>query len=240
MNTVHAVGNIPSASKGVAGNEPGQVDFTAGDLQLSAQDINGDVRSVQSFQENGSKGFAAGGAKHDTFHVVGGNGLADLKKSLAIVIGEGHATADTLLQAFGYATVAAFDSGNLPSIASLRDKFPDKPFIIAGDNDLQLELTEGRNLGKEKAQAAAKSVNDTTIFPIFEPGEQSYPESLPPVTPGKARSGKLREAQKVAIAQMKQLTDFNDFAANSALGVGGVQRQVAKFVVKIQKQAVIN
>ena len=68
-------------------------------------------------------------------------GLLTLQKAPAIVIGEGYATADTLSQALGYATVAAFDSGNLPSVASLlRDKFPDKPFIIAGDNDLHLGI----------------------------------------------------------------------------------------------------
>jgi phage/plasmid primase-like uncharacterized protein len=60
------------------------------------------------------------------------------------VIGEGYATVDTLSQALGFPTVAAFDSGNLPSVATLlREKFPDKPIIIAGDNDLHQELTDG-------------------------------------------------------------------------------------------------
>jgi hypothetical protein len=68
--------------------------FTAGDLLLSAIDINGEIRSVQSIQGNGLKRFAAGGAKQDAFHVVGGQWLDALGKSPAIVIREGYATVD--------------------------------------------------------------------------------------------------------------------------------------------------
>ena len=235
------IGKDWKESKALRESNPDKLVFTAGDLLLAAQDVNGAVRSVQSIQGNGLKRFAAGGAKQDTFHVVGGQGLAALEKAPAIVIGEGYATADTLSQALGFATVAAFDSGNLPNVAKLlHEKFPDKPFIIAGDNDRQQELTEGRNPGKEKAVAAAKAVNGTVLLPIFAPGEQTYPANLEPVTPRKARSGDLSDAQKEAIAQMKMFTDFNDLATKSALGEGGVERQVTNIVnslvVRNQKQ----
>jgi phage/plasmid primase-like uncharacterized protein len=108
----------------------------------------------------------------------------------------------------------------------LREKFPDKPFVIAGDNDVHLELTEGKNPGKEKALAAAKTVEGTAIFPIFSPGEQSYPANLEPVTPSKARSGSLAGEQQQAITKLKRYTDFNDLAINSVLGREGVSRQV--------------
>ncbi len=75
---------------------PEKLVFTAGDLLLTAQDVKDEIRSVQTIQENGSKRFAAGGAKQDMFHVVGGQRLE------AFVIGEGYATADTLSQALGY------------------------------------------------------------------------------------------------------------------------------------------
>ena len=235
------IGKDWKESKALRESNPDKLVFTAGDLLLAAQDVNGAVRSVQSIQGNGLKRFAAGGAKQDTFHVVGGQGLAALEQSPAIVIGEGYATADTLSQALGFATVAAFDSGNLPNVAKLlHEKFPDKPFIIAGDNDRHQELTEGRNPGKEKAVAAAKAVNGTVLLPIFAPGEQTYPANLEPVTPIKARSGDLSDAQKEAIAQMKMFTDFNDLATKSALGEGGVERQVTNIVnslvVRNQKQ----
>ena len=239
------IGKDWKESKVLRESNPDKLVFTAGDLLLSAQDINDEIRTVQAIQGNGAKRFAAGGAKQGAFHVVGGQGLADLKNSPAIVIGEGYATADTLSQALGYATVAAFDSGNLPNVAiQLREKFPDKSLIIAGDNDLHLELTEGRNPGKEKAQVAAKAVNGTAIFPIFAPGEQSYPENLEPITLTKVRNADLSDEQKVAIAEMKNFTDFNDLATKSAHGARGIERQIVnivnRIVVRNQEQAGIN
>jgi phage/plasmid primase-like uncharacterized protein len=221
-------------SKELRATNPGKLVFTAGDLLLSAQDINGEIRSVQSIQGNGRKRFATGGAKQAMFHVVGGQGLDALAKAPAIVIGEGYATADTLSKSLGYATVAAFDSGNLSHVAKqLHGQFPDKPFVIAGDNDLHLELTEGRNPGKEKALAAAKAVDGTAIFPIFAPGEQTYPANLGPVTPTTTRASDLSDEQKKAIAKMKDFTDFNDLAIKSGLGHEGVDRQVSYRVNKL-------
>ncbi len=234
VDSVVMIGNTWKASKVLREENPDKLVFTAGDLLLTAQDVNGEIRSVQTIQENGSKRFAVGGAKQDMFHVVGGQGLDALEKAPAIVIGEGYATADTLSQALGYATVAAFDSGNLPNVATqLREKFPDKPFVIAGDNDMHLELTEGKNPGKEKALAAAKAVAGTAIFPIFAPGEQNYPANLEPVTPSKARAGSLTDEQQQAIAKLKRYTDFNDLATNSVLGREGVSRQVTTRVNSI-------
>jgi len=234
VDSVVMIGKTWKASKALREANPDKLVFTAGDLLLTAQDVNGEIRSVQTIQENGIKRFAVGGAKQDMFHVVGGQGLDALEKAPAIVIGEGYATADTLSQALGYATVAAFDSGNLSNVAKrLREKFHDKPFVIAGDNDVHLELTEGKNPGKEKALAAAKAVAGTAIFPIFTLNEQSYPAYLEPVTPSKARAGSLTDEQQQAIAKMKRYTDFNDLATNSVLGREGVVRQVTTIVSNI-------
>ena len=233
-DSVVMIGKTWKASKALREANPDKLVFTAGDLLLTAQDVNGEIRSVQTIQDNGSKRFAAGGAKQDMFHVVGGQGLDALEKAPAIVIGEGYATADTLSQALGYATVAAFDSGNLLNVAKrLRERFPDKPFVIAGDNDVHLELTEGKNPGKEKALATAKAVAGTAIFPIFAPGEQSYPANLEPVTPSQARSGSLTDEQQQAMAKLKRYTDFNDLATNSVLGRESVERQVTSIVSNI-------
>jgi antirestriction protein ArdC/phage/plasmid primase-like uncharacterized protein len=225
------IGKNRKESQTLRKSNPDKLVFTAGDLLLPAIDSNGEVRTVQSIQGNGTKRFASGGAKQDTFQVAGGQGLDALVRSPAIVIGEGYATVDTLSQVLGFPTVAAFDSGNLPYVARLlREKFPNKPIIIAGDNDLHLELTEGRNPGKEKAHQAATLVNGTAIFPIFAQGEQTYPATLSPITPEKARKGELSDDQKTAIAKMKNFTDFNDLATKSAYGMGGVERQVINLV----------
>ena len=154
----------------------------------------------------------------------------------SIVIAEDYATADSLSQALGYATVAAFDSGNLVNVAQqLRELFRDKPFVIAGDNDAHLELTEGKNPGKEKALAAAKAVDGSAIFPIFALGEQSYPDKLELVTPLTARSGNLTDEQQMAIAKMKRYTDFNDLVTNSVFGRDGLEHQVTSQVNNIIK-----
>jgi phage/plasmid primase-like uncharacterized protein len=115
----------------------------------------------------------------------------------------------------------------------LRQRFPEKPFVIAGDNDVHLELTEGKNPDKEKALAAAKAIVGTVIFPIFAPGEQTYPANLEPVTPSKVRSGCLTDEQQQAIAKLKRYTDFNDLATNSVLGRESVNRQVTTKVNNI-------
>jgi antirestriction protein ArdC/phage/plasmid primase-like uncharacterized protein len=233
-NSIVIIGKTWQASKALRDTNPDKLVFTAGDLLLTAQDISGEIRSVQAIQENGLKRFAAGGVKQDMFHVVGGEGLEALNKAPSIVITEGYATADTVSQALGYATVAAFDSGNLLNVAQqLREKFPHKPFIIAGDNDVHLELTEGKNPGKEKALAAAKAVDGMAIFPIFAPDEQSYPDNLEPVTPLTARSGNLTDEQQAAITKMKRYTDFNDLVTNSVLGREGLERQVTTRVNNI-------
>lgn len=105
---------------------------------------------------------------------------------------------------------------------ALHQKFPDKPVVIAGDDDRHLEVTQGANPGRSKAEEAAKLVGGKLMMPIFAPGENSYPAGLDPVTPDQyrehQRTGKaLSEEQLGALAQMKQFTDFNDLANKSAL-----------------------
>jgi putative DNA primase/helicase len=127
----------------------------------------------------------------------------------------------------GFATVAAFDSGNLVPVAkTLHAKYPEKPIVIAGDDDRHLELTHGINPGRSKAEEAARAVGGKVLLPIFAPNENSYPASLEAVTPQKFRKGQLSDTQHEALAKMKQYTDFNDLATKSVLGSEGVMRQV--------------
>lgn len=226
-DSIILIGKDAKESKALREANPKNLVFTAGDLLLTAQDSNGDLKAAQSIRTNGTKMFAKGTEKYQSFHVVGGAGMEALQAAPAIVIGEGYATADTLSQSLGYATVAAFDSGNLPHVAKqMREQFPDKPILIAGDNDLHQELIDGKNPGRSKAQEAAKAVEGKAIFPIFAPGEQTYPASVEPIDQKKARAGKLTPKQQDAIKQMKGFTDFNDLATKSSLGREGLDRQV--------------
>jgi len=148
--------------------------------------------------------------------VVGGTGLAALEAAPVIMIGEGYATADTLSKAIGQPVVSAFDSGNLPHVARLlHERFPDKPIITAGDDDLAVKQEYGHNPGREKAEEAAKAVGGHVIFQIFAPGEQSE--------------------------NPKAFTDFNDLAVKGGLGMEAVERQVwvvVDTVVASHRQAV--
>ncbi|HWT29276.1 MAG TPA: toprim domain-containing protein, partial [Methylophilaceae bacterium] len=198
---------------------------------LPAIDANGKLWTMQYVGEDGTKRFAKDSRKEGCFHVIG-QGLDELANVPAIVIAEGYATAATLRQTLGYATVSAFDSGNLAPVAqALHQKYPDKPVVVACDDDRHLELTQGVNPGRSKGEEAARLVGGIALLPIFAPGEHAYPAGLDPVTPELFRKHQrngatLSEEQLAALDRMKQFTDFNDLANRSVLGKDGIERQV--------------
>jgi putative DNA primase/helicase len=205
------IGQDPQQSKQLRDEFPDRIVLTAGDLLLSLQDIDGQIWSGQTIQSSGAKYFLPGSKKENSFHVVGdhGHGVGAMGNVPAIVIAEGYATADTLSQVLGYPTISAFDSGNLLKVAQgLRNKFPDKPIVIAGDDDQHLGMTNGKNTGREKALEAAKLVNGTAVFPTFAPNEQAT----------------------------QKLSDFNDLAIKSVLGVDAVKRQVLSVIDRISQK----
>jgi putative DNA primase/helicase len=120
---------------------------------------------VRLIKEDGTKRFAKNSGKHGCFHVIGvPNGPAVIQKiamSPVAVIAEGYATAVTLARHGKAPTLAAYDSGNLLSVATaLHQRYLDKPIIIAGDDDHGGENNSGR-----EALAAAEAVAGVTIFP---------------------------------------------------------------------------
>jgi len=216
-------------AKGIVSQAGAMTDKDGKTTYLPVFDVDGKQWSMQYIQEDGTKRFARNSHKEGCFHVVGG--FDELASAPAIVISEGYATAATLKQSLGFATVSAFDSGNLPAVAqALHLKFPEKPVVIAGDDDRHLEITQGTNPGRSKAEEAAALVGGKALLPIFATGENSYPASLDPVTPGMYRvhqtTGEaMNNEQLAALGRMKQFTDFNDLATKSALGLDGVHRQ---------------
>lgn len=230
-------------NKGISPKAGAYTDIHGESTYIPAIDAEGKQWTMQYIQGDGTKRFAKGGRKEGCFHVVGGE--AELAKAPVLVIGEGYATASSISQVLEFATVAAFDSGNLVHVAeALHQKYPDKPVVITGDDDKHLELTMGINPGRRKAEEAAIAVGGKVLLPIFAPGEQTYPASLDPVTPDKYAKGDLSEEQRAAVENMKRYTDFNDLATKSVLGQEGIARQVRSVVndiienqqAKIQKQ----
>jgi putative DNA primase/helicase len=196
----------PTAYMNAKGIEPQPGVFTDREGQktyIPATDVDGKQWTMQYIREDGSKRFAKDSRKEVCFHAIGG--LDALAKAPVLVIGEGYATAGSLSQTLGFATVAAFDSGNLVPVAkALHEKYPDKPIVIAGDDDKHLEATQGVNPGRSKAEEAARAVGGKLLLPIFAPGEQA--------------------------ANPKGFTDFNDLATKSVLGQEGIARQVRSVV----------
>ncbi len=207
-DSIIKIGKDWQESRELHESNPGSIVLTAGDLLVPAHDINGQTWSVQIIQPGGSKFFASGGKKEGNFYVAGSNnmGPAALDNAKAIIIAEGYATADTLSSVLDMPVVNAFDSGNLVKVAqNLHEKYPHRPIIIAGDDDHHQASVNGINPGKEKATEAAELVGGITVFPIFAPNEQT--------------------AQK--------LSDFNDLANKSALGVKAVKRQVGSVLENV-------
>lgn len=170
-------------------------------------DADGKQWTMQYIQEDGTKRFAKDSKKEGCFHPVGG--MEGLAAAPVLVVAEGYATAASLAEALGHGTVAALDSGNLPHVAqALREKYPDKPIVIAGDDDKQQEIERGRNPGRTKGEEAAQAVGGKAVFPIFAPGEQ----------------------------QAQRLSDFNDLANKSALGRDAVKRQIEAAIAQVREQ----
>ncbi|WP_298623912.1 zincin-like metallopeptidase domain-containing protein, partial [uncultured Legionella sp.] len=179
---------------------------------IPAIDCEGNLWTVQYIAEDGTKRFAKDSKKEGFFHVLGG--LEKLADAPVIIIAEGYATAATIKEAIQLsAVVSAFDSGNLKAVAvAMREIHPQKPIIIAADDDKHIELLSPKrtNPGKEKAIEAADAVNGLIVLPIFSPGEQS--------------------------SNPKQFNDFNDLAYRSKLGIEGVKRQLKSKIDSIVKQ----
>lgn len=203
--------------EGILTNRDGKVTI------IPAGDANGKIWTMQYIQEDGSKRFAKDSKKDGCFHVIGGS-VEDLSKVPAIIISEGYATGRVHHDVLKFPTVVGFDSGNLKAVAmALKEKYPEKPIIIGGDDDLHLLNHPKilRNVGRDKAEEAANAVSGKAFFPTFAPKEQ---ESNP-----------------------KDFTDSHDLVTRSILGKEGLERQLKAFVdttlkeiaaIKLQQQKV--
>jgi phage/plasmid primase-like uncharacterized protein len=187
-------------AKGIQPSTGALTDREGRTTYLPAIDVEGKQWTMQYIRDDGSKRFAKDSRKEGTFHIVGGD-LSALEAAPVLIQAEGYATARDVATAARQPVVVAFDSGNLGPVAeALHGRFPNKPVLIAGDDDKRVELDKGFNPGRDKATDAAALVGGAAIFPKFAPGEQE----------GDPRS----------------FTDFNDLKMRSQLGREEVERQI--------------
>ena len=131
-----------SRHAGVLTNREGETTF------VPAIDVNGKQWSTQYIDALGSKRFAKNSRKDGCFHPVGGYDV--LQNADVVVVAEGYATAASIREATGVATVAAFDSGNLASVVrALHERWPDKGIVVAGDDDRHRPDNPGRHKAEE-------------------------------------------------------------------------------------------
>ena len=91
----------------------------------------GNCGRSSTIKEDGTKRFAKDSRKQGCFHVFGApNGATAIQKtamSSMVVIAEGYATAVTLAKHGKGPTLAAYDSGNLLSVANaVHQRYPNK------------------------------------------------------------------------------------------------------------------
>ncbi len=138
-------------------------------LMAPIQDMNNVIWSMAYINGNGREGVTQGGKLDTCFHIVDGGGVQALEKAEAICICENVTTAMTVAETTGQKAVAAVMPNNLEKVAvALHEKFPDKTFVICGDDDKKLEFTAQMNTGRLQAEKAAKAIDCAVAFPVFE------------------------------------------------------------------------
>ena len=139
-----------------------------GDLVVPYCDVDGKVWGAQCIGADGRKSLPKGARLAGCFHMIG-----DLNGARAVTIAEGFSTAATIHQATGLPVAVAFNANNLRAVAeAIKERHPDVIQLIAGDNDHRRELEGRPNVGKEKAEEAARQVGAVAISPKFEAHEQ--------------------------------------------------------------------
>ncbi len=109
-----------------------------GKLVIPLRDDSGELRSLQFIGADGSKLFLSGGRVSGCFFALPDTGTG------ALIVAEGYATAASIFEATGCASIASMNCGNLLPVAkALRAKWPQREIIIAGDNDAFTDSNPG-------------------------------------------------------------------------------------------------
>lgn len=181
-----------------------------GKLLVPAQDADGKVWSVQTIDDAGEKSFMKGGRKAGCFVEVSPPGD---NSAQVIAIAEGMATAATLQQCAPgdppMAVYVAFDAYNLRATAeTLAAKFPDAQIVVFGDDD----ASKKKNVGRSKAEEAAKAVGGVAAFPKFAAGLRGKDFN----DLGKADAGALTAQIREAVGRALRLDKAADIANERA------------------------
>lgn len=131
------------------------------------RDVAGKFIAYQLINQNGTKRFAKNVEIKGLMHMLHN----PINKS-PIGLAESYTTAATCFELTGIAMVIAFSADNLRMVAiALREKFPDSPIIVFGDNDRHLI----ENIGVKAADQVRQELK--TGCSIAIPEFNGYPAS---------------------------------------------------------------
>lgn len=140
-------------------------------LVVPITNLDDKLQSIQTIAADGTKGFMKDGKMGGGMFKIGD--FAD--ESKPVIVAEGFATGATMAEATGYPVAVAFMAGNLPPVAeAIRERYPTREIIIAGDNDWRREEAGKPNVGAIKAQEAAEKVKG---FAVLAPRDDRRNES---------------------------------------------------------------
>src|SRR5512144_742850 len=138
-----------------------------GRLILPLYDEDGAFSTVQFVPDVGTKLFQKGGRSGGCFAVLG-----TIEKK--VFIAEGFATAATIYEETGIATVIAYSASNLiPVTGTIQSKYPGCEIVVVADNDSNKE----RNTGVEAAMKAKEKYGVTVIIPPTPGDANDYRQS---------------------------------------------------------------
>lgn len=133
--------------------------LSSSDLIIPVNDIDGKLWGYQRIDPEGAKRFSPGLKKKGNFFSIG-----SLDED-TLYFCEGFATGCSIREAIQKTVIVCFDTGNLdPVIRIFRERYPDKKFVICGDDDAFTE----NNPGRVYAENAAKSALASVVFPKFK------------------------------------------------------------------------
>lgn len=131
-------------------------------VPLMGQD--GKIQTLQSISPTGRKLFITDAPVTGGLMVIGGKVATSDDK---VLLCEGYATAASLHEATGLVVVCAFNSNNLPHVAEkLQKHYPNKQYLVAGDDD----RGKDKNVGRDAALRAAQILQCSAVFPEFPDG----------------------------------------------------------------------
>jgi phage/plasmid primase-like uncharacterized protein/RecA-family ATPase len=131
-----------------------------GKLAVPLLDERGEIVNLQLIWPDGAKRFLRGGRTRGCYFKIDGD-------PHRVAVAEGFATAASIAEATGRATVVAFDAGNLLAAAELTKKTAaaGADVVVAADDDWKAAT----NKGLAKASEAARAIGAKLAVPDFGP-----------------------------------------------------------------------